>query len=120
MSTAATTTVRLLPAGFEELEPFVAYWARETTAERMAARSEAPMADIRAFYDAMLLKAEQVIDHIDGIGIEQLPEDSARLARLLLALAQATMAVEIHNAPRAPGTPYPNSIMLARSAQPFG
>ena len=113
-------TTALLPPGFASLEPFVAYWARETTVDRLAARNEASMEEIRAFYDAMVENAEAAFAHIEAIGIEALPEDAARLARLLLALAQAAMAVEIHRAPRAPGTPWPYDIALERSAQPFG
>ncbi len=50
-----------LPAGFESLAPFVAHWARDTTDARLAARCEASMADIQAFYDTMLPPAESAI-----------------------------------------------------------
>ena len=54
-----------LPAGFEELEPFVSYWARKTNDERWDQRSRSPMPDIQSFYDAMLARAEDAIAYLD-------------------------------------------------------
>ena len=109
-----------LPRGFEALEPFMAQWCCETSAERMEVRCEADMGDIRSFYDSMLEHADAAFDLIERYPIGEMPDDVARLAKLLLGLAQASVAVEIHGQPRAPDTPYPNSIKLIRSTAPFG
>lgn len=111
---------RSLPPGFEELEPFVVRWAGETTAERMIARCEAEMEDIQAFYDAMLARGEEAMNLISQHPLADLPPDVGNLAKLLLALAQASIAVELHEQPRAPDAPYPNSIRLTRGTFPFG
>jgi hypothetical protein len=109
-----------LPAGFETLEPFVTRWALPTTGERIVARASASMDDIRAFYEAMLAKADAAMTHIDTFPLDAMPPETERLAALVLALAQAAIAVEIHDAPRAPGTPWPNSIRLVLGAFPLG
>lgn len=110
----------LLPKGFEALEPFLSPWCCDTSAERIQVRCESSMADIRAFYDAMLDHADEALDVIESHPIGEMPDDVARLAKLLLGLAQASVAVELHGQPRAPDAPYPNSIKLVRSTFPFG
>lgn len=118
--TAANQVERSLPRGFEDLEPFVTRWAGETTAERMIARCEADMDDIQAFYDAMLAHGESAMTLISEYLLDDMPNDVANLCKLLLALAQASIAVELHGQPRAPESPYPNSIRLVRGTYPFG
>jgi hypothetical protein len=113
-------TANQLPAGFESLEPFVAQWAKETSQERIIARSEAPFEDIKRFYDAMVDKAEEALALVNEYPLDDIPDDVARLGRLSLALCQAAVAVEMHGQPRAPGAPYPNSIRLSKGLPPFG
>lgn len=110
----------LLPPGFAALAPFVADWALPTTNERLFVRASKPLAETRAFYDAMVDHADAAMTEIDRYPLDAMPEDVARLACLVLALAQASVAIEIHGAPRAPGTPWPNSIRLATGAYPLG
>lgn len=117
---APTTDAALLPAGFEDLLPFVAYWAGDTTEQRMNARAGASMETIRAFYDAMTARAEEALQYVERFPLQQLPDDAARLFKLVLALGQAHIAVEIHGRPRAPGTPFPNSLRIARGMRPYG
>jgi hypothetical protein len=117
---APIEAVRPLPAGFEALEPFVAQWAGDTTADRMKARCEADMAEIQTFYDAMIQHGEAAMRAIAVHPLGTLPPAFATLSKLLLALAQASIAVELYGQPRAPDTPYPNSIALVRGTAPFG
>jgi hypothetical protein len=110
----------LLPSGFEDLNCFVEVWAQKTSEGRMNARCTASMADIQAFYDAMTERAEDALSHIETFPIDALPEDSARLFCLVLALAQAHIAIEIHRAVRAPNTPYPHGIHIVRGLPLYG
>jgi hypothetical protein len=109
-----------LPAGFESLAPFVAHWAKDTTELRLKARAEASMDENRAFYAAMLPLAEQAINHLETFDLHGLPAAEASLAMLVLALAQAAVAVEMHGEPISPGTPYPNAVRVLQGAAPFG
>lgn len=109
-----------LPDGFGDLEPFLDSWGRHTTRERLAARCERSMDEIRAFYDAMTARAEAALVHIDGFPLGDMPEQERNLLALVLGLAQAHIAVEIHRQPRAPGTPWPNSIEIVRGLALLG
>ena len=78
------------------------------------------MAQILAFYDAILPLADQALAHIERFPLDQLPDDAARLMRLLLALTQAAIAVEYHGQPRAAFTPYPHALQIANGMSPWG
>ena len=110
----------LLPAGFEALEPFLTQWGGETSTARMEARSAASMAEIRAFYDVAIDHAEAALAYLEGFPMDELPEDAARLFRLMLGLVQASMAVEIHGQPRVPGAPWPHGVKIVQGLHPFG
>jgi hypothetical protein len=109
-----------LPAQFMDLERFLEYWDVATCEERMRRRSLATMPDIQEFYGAMTSRGEEILQHLDGFALNQLPDAQARLFRLLLSLAQAAMAVEIHGQPRVPYSPFPHAITLLRPPQPYG
>jgi hypothetical protein len=115
-------TARLLPAGFEGLEPFVAYWAQPTNDKRWDQRARSAMPDIKAFYDVMYERAEDAIAWLDEnypLGRE-LPEDAQNLASLLLALGQAAIAVEMHRQPRSPYSVFPHGIHMKSGPWPLG
>jgi hypothetical protein len=109
-----------LPAGFEDLERFVAHWDVPTSHERWIRRSETPMEDIRAFYGAMLARADDAVVHVERFPLHNLPDDAACLLRLLLSMTQAAMAVELHDTPRVPRSPFPHSIKIETGVRPFG
>jgi hypothetical protein len=109
-----------LPPGFEDLEPFVADWDYPDFNERRAHRGGADMAEIRRFYDAMVPRAAAALDLIDTHPFEAMPDDVARLYRLVLALSHASMAVEVHGVARAPYAPYPDQLSVTRSFRTFG
>jgi len=113
-------TTKLLPDGYEALEPYVAKWAKDSSAERMTERATSSMEDIQAFYDAILPLADEAMNLIDNYPIDDMPEDIACLCKLVLALPQVAMAVELHGQPRLPNTPYPHGIELLRGTPPFG
>lgn len=108
-----------LPAGFEALAPFVAYWARDTTDARLAARCEASMADIQAFYDTMLPLSGPALALLDSTPPHKYTPPLATLAQLVLSLAQAAVAVEMHGQPLSPNTPWPNSVRVTGAAAPY-
>jgi hypothetical protein len=109
-----------LPEEFRELEPFVPYWAVNTSQERIARRSEASMEAMKLFYDAMLLRGEEILSYIERSPLDQLPPESELLFKLMLSLAHVAMAVEIHGQPRAPNSPYPNGLRITQGATPLG
>ena len=100
-----TVTARL-PADFADLERFVEHWDVATSQERWIRRSETPLPEIRAFYDAMLARADDALAYVERCPLHNLPEDAARLLRLLLSMTQAAMAWSSNPVP-AVGTPAP-------------
>jgi hypothetical protein len=109
-----------LPAGFEELEPFVAFWAGKTSQARMNARCSSSMEDIQRFYNAMTPRTEEALCYIEQFPIDAIPEDANRLLCLVLALAQAHISVEVHGTARAPNTPWPNAIRIVHGLPLLG
>jgi len=110
----------VLPAGFADLAPFVPVWAQSTVSARIAARCNAPMHEIRAFYDAAEPRLEAMLSYLDGVQLDAMDPADARLLQLALGLVQAAVAVEINGAPIRPGTPWPNSIRVIAGPRPFG
>jgi hypothetical protein len=109
-----------LPAGFEDLEPFLDQWCLTGTQDRHVRRETASMEDIRRFYDAMLARAPATIEFLDGKPFDSLTDEERRLMHLLLALGHVAVAVEVHGQPRAPHTPYPHRVRLTQPPRYFG
>ncbi|MAA76284.1 MAG: hypothetical protein CMN28_16460 [Salinisphaeraceae bacterium] len=114
------TDKNILPAGFESLEPFVEYWAGETNDIRWDRRSRASMPDIQAFYDAMLARAEDAIQHLEKFPLGDMPPAEERLFCLTLSLVHASIAVELHEQPRAIDSPFPHGLHVTRGPWPHG
>lgn len=108
-----------LPAGFQDLEPLVPYWAGVTPGDRWDRRARASMEDIRAFYDIMVQRTDAALKYLQPKPLEELEGADARLFRLVLALAHVAMAVELHKQPRAPFSPYPHGIEIVKGPGPF-
>lgn len=109
----------LLPAGFEDLGPLVEYWAGEDLQTRWDRRARASMDDICGFYDTMLPRAETALAYLQPKPLDDLSPADSRLYRLVLSLAHAAMAVELHGQPRAAFSPFPHAIRVTRGPAPF-
>jgi hypothetical protein len=108
-----------LPSGFEDLEPLVGYWSGVDVQERWDRRARASMEDISAFYHAMLPRAEAALAYLQPKPLDGLNDADSRLYRLVLSLAHAAMAVELHGQPRAAFSPFPHAIRVTRGPAPF-
>lgn len=114
MRNVATIPVgeRPLPQGFEDLDPFVSYWAVAGQNERRYQRCDTTFDEIRRFYDAMLPRADAAMKHLAGFPLRDMPGPEARLMRLVLSLAQASMAVEVQGSARVPNAPWPDTVRI--------
>ena len=90
---------RLLPELFQDLEPFAFAWALATERERSGKRLSSTMAEIQAFYDALLPRMEAVIDYLNQFPLEAMPADARQLMYLTLSLAEVAPAVELFKQP---------------------
>ncbi len=93
---------QLLPAGFEDLEPFVADWAKPTRAERYETRLSKTIDELTEFYDAIAPLAEEAIAYLDALELDALPDDGTRLMQLLYSMILVSYAVNIFKQPRIP------------------
>lgn len=103
---------RALPKGFEELEPFVSYWAVAGQNERRFQRADTTFEEIKRFYDAMFPRADAAMTLLADYPLRDMPGPEARLMRLVLSLAQASMAIEIQGVARVPNTPWPDTVRI--------
>lgn len=84
-----------LPNGFQELEPFVAAWARPTFSERYGQRLANSYAELKAFYDRILPRMDDIMRYVDNYQIGSMPPDALRLARLAQAFMVISPAAEL-------------------------
>ena len=95
-------TTTTLPAGFEDLDAWVADWARPTRAERYATRLSKTYDELAEFYDAVAPRAEEAIAHLDGLDLYALGDDDARLMQLLHSMILVSYAVNVFQQPKIP------------------
>ncbi|MFT4581428.1 MAG: hypothetical protein ACI915_000160 [Gammaproteobacteria bacterium] len=88
----------LLPAPFSDLESWTS-WALATERERSNKRQLSPMADIQAFYDALLPRTEAALEYLEQFPLEGMPADANALLLLTLSLAEVAPAVELFGQP---------------------
>lgn len=100
MSTVVSPTrsEQSLPAGFEDLEPFVG-WSLASERERNHKRLSSSMSEIQALYDALLPRMDEIINYLNKQPLDDMPEDARRLFHLSLALAEIAPAVEFYKQP---------------------
>jgi hypothetical protein len=82
-----------LPTQFKELETFLE-WALATERERSAKRHRSTMTEIRAFYDAILSRLDEILKVLAGYPADGAPSAVQRLFLMTLSLAEIAPAVE--------------------------
>jgi hypothetical protein len=94
----------LLPPGFADLEPFAATWCLPTERLRYDRRLASTIADMEAFYDAVVPRAEEAMTYLEGLPFDALPDDAANLLHLLYSMIQVSFPVEVWHQPKVPDT----------------
>ncbi|WP_206199371.1 hypothetical protein [Parasulfuritortus cantonensis] len=85
-----------LPKSFEVLEPLVASWALPTQNARQQKRISASKGELRAFYEAMLPRLEDILAYVDKYPLGELPPEAERLFCLALSLAEVAPHIELY------------------------
>ena len=93
---------RTLPQAFSDLQPFVADWALPTRAQRYEARLSKPFGELVGFYDAVAPRAEEAIAYLNGLDIDDLPDDATTLLHLLYSMILVSYAVNVFKQNRIP------------------
>jgi hypothetical protein len=81
-----------LPQPFRALEPFLE-WSLATERQRVAKRQGSTMAEIQAFYMAMIERLDEVLSLLSNYS-DEAPDEVKRLFYLTLSLAEVAPAVE--------------------------
>jgi hypothetical protein len=92
----------LLSQAFSDLQPFVADWALPTRAQRYEARLSKPFDELVTFYDAVAPRAEEAIAYLNGLDIDDLPDDATTLLHLLYSMILVSYAVNVFKQNRIP------------------
>ena len=87
-----------LPERFRDLEVFSA-WILPTERERQHKRYTSSMDEIRAFYDALFPRLEEVVAYLNQFPLDEMPEDTERLLHLCLSVVEVSNAVEMFGQP---------------------
>ena len=89
---------RQLPEPFQDLEPYLE-WSLATDRERIIKRKTSTIAEITAFYQAMLPRMDAILSYLEQYPLEQVPSDVQRLFWLTLSVAKIAPAVEMYGEP---------------------
>ena len=95
--TAETSTMAEspLPEEFAALAPWLD-WALEPERARTQKRESSSMAEIRAFYDAVLPRLEEMIRHLESFRDGDMPAPQHRLYLISLSLVEVANLVELY------------------------
>jgi hypothetical protein len=93
-----------LPPEFADLEPFAAKWCLASERERFAERMSTSMADMQAFYDAIVPRAEDALAYCDKFPLDELPDEVLNLMHLLYSMIMVSYPVECWGQPQIPDT----------------
>ncbi len=87
-----------LPVAFRDLEPWLA-WSLATERERSIKRHASTMAEIKAFYAAMLARMDEILPYLEQFSLDDVPPETQRLFYLTLSLAEVAPAAELYGQP---------------------
>jgi hypothetical protein len=91
-----------LPDRFRDLEPIARVWALRTEAERHAKRLASTIDELRALYDVLFPRIDDMLAYLSEFPLESLTPEGDRLLRLAFALAEIGPAVELYGQPEVP------------------
>ena len=92
----------MLPAEFADLEPFAAEWCVASESARYEKRLASSMAEMQAFYDAIMPRAAAAITYLDRYPLDDLPREALNLMHLVYSMITVSFAVECWREPRVP------------------
>jgi hypothetical protein len=91
-----------LPDQFPDLEPLARIWAIPTESERHTRRLSSNIEELRAFYDAMMLRIDDILAYLSEFQLESLTPEGRNLLHLACSLAEVGPAVELYGQPEVP------------------
>ena len=83
----------MLPDAFEDLAPFLD-WALEWERERTEKKVATAMDETRAFYNAMMLRIDEILGYLEGYFGGEMPARAHRLCLMSQSLVEVVTLVE--------------------------
>lgn len=108
-----------LPAGFEMLEPYIAVWAVDGSANRSLARANSTPEQRQDFYDVMQPIADTALALLDSKPLAEHDVREKNLMNLCLSLAHVAMAVEAQGDDEAKHAPHREQMIITRTVADF-
>lgn len=112
-------SLAMLPSEFADLEFLAQDWALPSFDERLQKRAASSMPELHAFYDAVQPRADAALAWLEAFPLDALPAPAMNLMRLLYALTQVAMAVEMHGQPKVPHASLPIAVRVLRESAPI-
>ncbi len=91
---AGAAATAALPAEFADLLQWLDEWALGTEQQRFAKRVGSTIEQIRPFYEAMLARMPDIMDHLAKLPIDGLPPEDENLLRLALSYVEISRCFE--------------------------
>ncbi len=88
--------MKKLPDRFADLEPFVAEWALSNERDRFLHQMATSIEALRAFYDAMAPRAEEIADYLKTFDLAALPDEERTLFDLLITFVECAHPIELN------------------------
>ena len=87
------------PSEFEDLLVF-ADWALAREVERSEKRLSSNMAEMQRFYDAVLVRMDEILIHLNKFALDAMSEAEKNLLNLTYSLAEVSFAIEVYGQPK--------------------
>lgn len=97
-------STQLLPAKFSSLEPFAPKWSVGDINERYRRREASTMSELTEFYEAVVARGEEILDHLGGFSMDDLPDAERNLMWMMASLSAVSFAVDVFRQPVVPDT----------------
>lgn len=85
-----------LPEAFRDLDRFVERWSLPTQNQREAARRASSAEERKEFYEAMVPRLSAILDYLNRLPLDSMPEAGRRLLYLALSVAEIAPNVELY------------------------
>ena len=93
---------RRLPDQFRDLETLASRWSLATEAQRHAKRMDSSINELRAFYDTLMPRIENMLGYLSEFAVDNLTPEGRDLLHLAFSLAEIAPAVELYGMPEVP------------------
>ena len=80
---------------FSDLSGFIDKWGLETAHERLQKRSATDLPELKAFYDAVTPRLEEMIVFLNQFPVDEIPEQFKPIAYMALAICEVDDAINV-------------------------